>query len=53
VTRLIVTVLILAVAACYVSHRRLPSRAGEQGRRAVERWEAEGGAVPPSGNARD
>jgi hypothetical protein len=52
VARLILTTMILAIAAGYLSHRRRGSRARTQARQAVERWEAEGGAVPPSGEVR-
>jgi hypothetical protein len=52
VARLILTTLILAIAASSLSHRRRGSRARTQARQAVERWEAEGGAVPPSGEVR-
>jgi len=52
VARLILTTVILAIAASYLSHRRRASRARTQARQAVERWEGEGGAVPPSGKVR-
>jgi hypothetical protein len=52
VARLILTTMILAISACYLSHRRRDSRARTQVRQAVERWEGEGGAVLPSGEVR-
>ena len=52
VARLILTTVILAIAASYLSHRRRASRARTQARQAVERWEGEGGAVPSSGKVR-
>jgi hypothetical protein len=52
VARLILTTVILAIAASYLSERRRASRARIQARQAVERWEGEGGAVPPSGKVR-
>jgi hypothetical protein len=50
--RLFLTAVILVAGAYYLSHRKLASRAREQARQAVERWESEGGAVPPSGKVR-
>ncbi len=50
--RLLLTAVILAAGAYYLSRRRLASRARAQARQAAERWEAEGGAVLPSGKVR-
>jgi hypothetical protein len=52
VARLILTTVIIAIAASYLSQRRRASRARTQTRQAVERWEGEGGAVAPSGKVR-
>jgi hypothetical protein len=52
VARLVLTAIVLIVAAGYVRRRRAFFRDRDQARRAEERWEGEGGAAPPAGEVR-